>query len=127
MERKFTEGEIVKALECCIRGNMCRSNCPYDDKFDTCEECTSRLAKDALDIINRQKAEIADERARKELCAEVIKRLDKESETARAEAIKEFAERLQAKAMLQHGGVTVVYGSDIDNLVKEMTGENNGN
>lgn len=40
--------------------------------------------------------------------------------------VKEFAERLKAKAMFQHGGVTVVYGSDIDNLVKEMTEERNG-
>jgi DNA repair exonuclease SbcCD ATPase subunit len=41
----------------------------------------------------------------------------------RAEAIKEFAERLKAEATLEHGGVTVVYGSCIDNLVKEMTEE----
>ena len=39
----------------------------------------------------------------------------------RAKAIREFAERLKAEATLQHGGVTVVYGSCIDNLVKEMT------
>ena len=57
MERKFTDDEIVEALEYCMRGNRCRGCCPYDDKWDTWEECTSKLANDALDLINRQKAE----------------------------------------------------------------------
>lgn len=76
-----------------------------------------------VETIDRQQAEIADERATKELCAEVIKRLVKESETTRSEAIKEFAEKLKEMAYPQHGGVSVVHDITIDNLVKEMTEE----
>lgn len=80
------------------------------------------MIRDVLGLINRQKAEIADERARKELCVEVIKRLDKESKTARAEAIKEFAERLKIKASgIRVGGHEFVTVEGIDKLIKEMT------
>ena len=53
-DRKFTDEEVIKALECCMRGNHCGGYCPYDDF----EECTSKLTKDAIDLINRKKAEI---------------------------------------------------------------------
>lgn len=124
MERKFTDNEIVKALECC-REKDC-GDCPMIEYPQTiCEWDAFDLA---IDLINRQKAEIADERARKELCAEVIKRLDKESETARAEAIKEFADMLKEKirddCFAYEASLRCEY---IDNLVQEMTGENNGN
>ena len=46
--------EIIKALECCCgtAHDSCR-DCPYDDIG-----CEDKLEKDALDLINRQKAEI---------------------------------------------------------------------
>lgn len=53
----MTDEQIIKALECCMQGNNCGGCCPYDDEDDTCEECTSKLARDALSLINRQKAE----------------------------------------------------------------------
>ena len=47
-----------------------------------------------------------------------------------ADAIKEFAERLKEKAKRGKGHLGNVYHSvevnDIDNLVKEMVGDNNG-
>lgn len=43
--------------------------------------------------------------------------------TAKAEAIKEFAERLKKKAYEGQGFYSVITVSDIDNLVKEMVGE----
>lgn len=54
-EREFTDEEIIKALECCV-----------GDDFDYCKECPSLRNKPcqepmligALDLINRQKAEI---------------------------------------------------------------------
>ena len=54
----MTDNEIIKALKCCIQGDQCAYSCPYDDDGSDCNKCTSALAKDALDLINRQKAEI---------------------------------------------------------------------
>ena len=52
----MTDNEIIKALECCCgtAHDSCR-DCPYDDTG-----CEDKLEKDALDLINRQKAEIAE-------------------------------------------------------------------
>jgi len=46
---------------------------------------------------------------------------------ARAEAIKEFAERLKQKGHrgVCDGGLGFIIHKDIDNLVKEMTGDQN--
>lgn len=140
MERKFTDDEIVKALDMCNYNADC-DNCPCVG------ECWN-VNKYAIDLINRQKAENSNltfdltslqndltyvkaeiERLEGALKAEeqhnelTMEMAQKALQNAKTEAIKEFADRLKAKAMLQHGGVTVVYGSDIDNLVKEMTGE----
>lgn len=56
----MTDEQIIKALECCMKGNNFGGCCPYDDEGDICEECTSKLAKDALDLIKRQQMEIED-------------------------------------------------------------------
>ena len=55
-ERKYTDEEIVKALECCAINCSC-DGCPADYKAldDICSRYIKRLA---LDLINRQKAEI---------------------------------------------------------------------
>lgn len=45
------DNEIIKALECCIKDDC--DNCP--DTFGNCEHNAMR---NALDLINRQKAEI---------------------------------------------------------------------
>ncbi len=53
----MTDNDIIKALEChSLPSNSCGSNCPYL----MCDEvmCTKKLSKDALNLINRQKAEI---------------------------------------------------------------------
>ena len=49
----MTDEQIVKALECCTRGKICRE-CP----LKTEDRCMSIIRGDALDLINRQKAEI---------------------------------------------------------------------
>ena len=66
----MTDEQIIKALECCQQEDMC-PQCPYDfacydDKYK------SILGKDALDLINRQKAEVERlKRANKEMAREV--------------------------------------------------------
>jgi hypothetical protein len=67
----MTEEQIIKGLECCTTGNMCEFECPYNDGKPDLYECTADLAKDALDLIKRQREEIA---------------------RARAEAMREFAD-----------------------------------
>lgn len=117
MERKFTDDEIVKALEICSQNIVIRHN------GLTYEGIPLRfLFEDALDLINRQKAEIQRLNFENLQMIASIKHL-------KSEAIKEFAERLKANmsniARMEYGGYTyfcVGYGL-IDNLVKEMTGE----
>ena len=53
----MTDNEIIKALECCKEATAvgCKK-CPlYEDKGQT---CITILSHSALDLINRQKAEI---------------------------------------------------------------------
>jgi uncharacterized protein (DUF305 family) len=53
----MTDNEIVKALECCaVHGLLKCEKCPKKNEGVT---CMYALSKDALDLINRQKAEIA--------------------------------------------------------------------
>ena len=56
MEKKLTDEEVVKALECCIN-DKCSEECPYRGKRYDCVY-QHRHEKDLLDLINRQKAEI---------------------------------------------------------------------
>ena len=55
----MTDNEIIKALECC---NVCSSpeycgECPYVE-CTTVKGCVGEMLTDALDLINRQKAEV---------------------------------------------------------------------
>ena len=137
----MTDNEIIKALKKHSMG-LC-SNCKVE-KTTLCNNCISEIERNALDLINRQQAQLADERAKIEICAETISRQDAEIERlnnnisamattlsnsakeTKAEAIKEFAERLKANSQwlpltaIPDSFVTV---SNIDNLVKEMVGE----
>ena len=145
----MTDNGIIKALECCDGTIAGCEMCPnYKNRY--C--CT--IKRNALDLINRQKEEIEKLREAKYIFASVddslgdledaleeIERLQIENESlrmagnsfimhynnARAEAIKDFADRLKIEAFLPLGtwfSETVVTESQIDNLVKEMTGDN---
>ena len=111
----MTDKEIIKGLECCKRDfSMVNClDCPYNKEKSA--NCMSFMIDDALDLINRQQAEI--ERLNNNISAVAITLSNSAKET-RAEAIKEFAERL--KRLKQMPLITTV---DIDNLVKEMVGE----
>ena len=58
-DKKLTDSEIVKALECCVNEKTCK-NCAYSGR-----SCLTPLKRDTLDLINRLQAE--NERL-KELC-----------------------------------------------------------
>ena len=166
----MTDAEIIKALECCGTDMNCH-RCPANE--NECG-CIRKTCQNALDLINRQKAEIeklrkrvnfveqANVQLREELkettekfnCQQYvyadlsdiirdknaeIERLNKEVDRlsqivlyhdghiadARAEAIKEFAERLKTEQSFYDGQETRIYltEKDLDNLVKEMVGD----
>ncbi len=129
----MTDNEIINALECCGIKTSCE-NCPYHDT----SLCQDAICKDALALINRQKAEIEryekennekfnkwmllDERT-KERYAELY---EEAKGVVRAEAIKEFAEKLKDMAFMPLGTLCaemVVTERCINNLVKEMVGD----
>ena len=134
-ERKYTDEEVIKALECCSKESMinCR-NCPYEAD---CNMGGSKMQADALDFINRQKAEI------EELEAEI----DKQYEQARADilgnmadggtschwcieqheakAIKEFATEFKTRCIAK-GIYPVVIKNILADLVEELTEGENG-
>ena len=118
----MTDTDIIKALECCCspKSNAC-DDCPF---YERCYENNEWLEKEAIDLINRQKAEIErfEECASREMLYEKVK----------SEAIKEFAERLKATAIsnwkTKDGHYLYEISDDfIDNLVKEMVGDKNAN
>ena len=85
----MTDKEIIKALECCTtKGAKC-SDCPAFKKVDR-SDC-KKYFRGAIDIINRQQAEI--ERLNNNISAMVVT-LRNSAKATRNEAIKEFAESL---------------------------------
>lgn len=71
MPNKLTPEEIIKALECC--GNVVTSTCkgcPYHITHNA--NCVKALMHDALDLINRQQAEIEKLKHEREVLLEDI-------------------------------------------------------
>ena len=123
----MTDNETIKALQICSddEADTCR-DCPYSNDWTICNEL---LAKDALDLINRQQAEIerlnACVKTEDEVRAIAKETIQQYILTARAEAVKEFAERLKKKSQKRTSDIygERVYMQDIDILVKEMVGD----
>lgn len=93
----MTDNEIMKGLACCGKPNSC-ADCNFGEAKGA--DCIMVLANNAISLINRQKAEISKLKgkvARLEKYDEErnIKLHARLSATAKAEAIKEFAKRLQ--------------------------------
>lgn len=51
----MTDEQIIKALEYCSEDDFCVSQCPF---FESTHCDKTQIARFALDLINRQKAEI---------------------------------------------------------------------
>ena len=113
MECKFTDDEIVKALNCCCNNEDC-IGCPCLD-----HGCYYEVQY-SLDLINRQKAEI--ERLNKEV--DRLSQCVLYHEGQIIDAIKEFAERLLDEYDIwtesDVAEYQYVYGL-VNNLVKETT------
>ena len=125
----ITDEDIRKALDCCITKDC--DKCPF-----TVFLCDDRYALIwAQDLIKRQDAEL--ERFKRELNADVYelqvgrsngktqkvqKVLLLRAKAIKAEAMKEFADKLQDRCLEQGG---CIYASDIGAVLNEMEGENN--
>ena len=121
----MTDNDIIKALQCCADCFGCPADCPL---FEDDRACLLALNKPTLDLINRQKAEIERLTDEKENLRCVIEDLSNNTEYAKAEAVKDFAEML--KEFYTDEDITDdmhcpigVIKANIDNLVKEMVGE----
>ena len=135
-ENKISDDEIISSLEVIATTRNC-SECKIRNcKWGDCN-CSQITANAALDLINRQKAEIE----RLEECPKCIYEYDgktteycvegpcsnfKTVEQIKYEAIKEFAEKLKKRFYLCAGRCVVnVY--HIDNLLKEYEKGRQGN
>ena len=138
----MTDNEIIKALECCTKTEFI-SDCAKCEMFAF--DCKDILIENALDLINRQKAEVErledkifvleNDLEKAENLSDALENdvdiklnyiydLEEKLKKAKSEAIKEFAERLKEKLQWDvEFDNKLVFESDIDNLVKEMTME----
>ena len=97
----LTDNEIIKALDCCVKDDegvrgTCNKNCPL---FGRNVDCTIFLRKYALDLINRQKAEIERLTNKLEQREEMMANLGVELTTMRgaANSYKMHYEKAQAE------------------------------
>ena len=146
----MTDEQIFEnEIKCIIRRNegVCNggSDCIKCDLLMDSEEiikCYNRAIKN-IKLNNRQKAEIEEWKKKantpfakvtfdrdklQEIVDECAKNIEIDINLAKSEAIKEFAERLKEKLQWDvEFDNKLVFESDIDSLVKEMTeGNNNG-
>ena len=122
----MTDKEIKKALECCeIAYDQDCTECPLypDDGEIACREV---LREEALDLITRQQAEIEQWKEEANKYQNLWCMAVDDIEKAKSEAVKEFAEKLKNEI-----NIRTTYSREqdknvmrmIDNLVKEMVGE----
>ena len=75
----MTDGNIMKALECCTDVDCLKcSDCPYHDHT----ECICDMSKDAFELINRQKDQIESLTVGQETLQQYVVQLTKELERA---------------------------------------------
>ena len=142
-DKKLTDSEIVNALSKVRYGGHGCKNCKYDDGKgdDRCGLKGCKIARYALDLITRQQAKIEEfmkETAVTTLIDDAvvytptIEDFKKFKKKFKSEAAKECAEKLKEKSIKIEfvcSGALVrtdytITKDDLDNLVKEMEGEN---
>ena len=122
-DKKLTDEEIISSLEVIATTRNCDECKIRNCKWGTCN-CSQITANAALDLINRQKAEI--EKLKGSTIVSNIMESQRIKREAKAEAYKEFAERLNEEAQIADcfDSYNMVVGTHfIDNLLKEMVGE----
>ena len=139
-DKKLTDNEIKKALECCIiQCSVCRQ-CPLLPIKDNRGKCYTNLKKQALDLINRLQAENERLKEEKDTMSAYIKgngwgliSFVEFCKNIKAEAYKECIEKVKEqsnKAAWVSGGKLVAYeytitAEKLNNFLKELVGEQN--
>ena len=86
--------DVIKALGLCTSEYLgCEDGCPYIPREIGDDFCADALKKDALDLINRQQAEIENLTVNMNAFGRGMQIEAEKVKTAKAEAIKEFAEK----------------------------------
>lgn len=127
IDKKYTDKDIISSLEVIATTCNCNECKIRSGKWGTCN-CSETTANAALDLINRQKAEI--ERLRGSTIVNNIMESQRIKREAKAEAVKEFAEKLKLHSYImsdesQTGIInrySVVTVNQIDNILKELVG-----
>ena len=139
--KRYTDEEIISSLEVIATTCNCNECKIRNGKWGACN-CSQTTANAALDLIDRQRAEI--EKMKGSTIVSNIMESQRIKREAKAEAYKEFAERLKEQDGYDNhvfddcASILVpkeyLKGRDekikevwttIDNLVKEMVGKNN--
>lgn len=98
----MTDNEVIKALECCSNNVLYEQcvDCPHEEYLEKGHTCIIRATKDALDLINKQKAENTElQRKNAELKIE-LKAIKAEIERLECSIISQDEEKLSYVAML---------------------------
>ena len=122
-DKKITDEEIKSSLEVIATTRNCNECKIRNCKWGTCN-CSQITANAALDLINRQQAEI--EKLKGSTIVSNIMESQRIKREAKAEAYKEFAERLNEEAQIADcfDSYNMVVGTHfINNLLKEMIDE----
>ena len=122
-DRKFTDEDIKDSLRYHASRSFARCcQCAY---LECNENCTELLAKDALDLINRQKAEIEELKIRNERQKHAIKVY--QIDETKTEAIKEFVGLLETVEevviTLNDETITAVDTFHMHRIAKKIIGE----
>lgn len=109
----MTDNEIIKALE--WLGEI-KGVCSSEDEYI--------YATILYDLINRQNEEIEALKIENQSLRSAANSYKIHYNEARAESVKEFAEKLKNKSLTKWDYHNAVDVDEIDNLVKEMVGDN---
>lgn len=117
----MTDNEIIKALELCLAEKITKQTCGKCPYHQFGKLCKVERSKDALDLINRQKAEIERLKEGIKFERERVDNIPNLLQQSKSEAVREFAERVNQ--------LTTSYWFDninkehIDYIVKEIVKE----
>ena len=89
----MTDNDVIKALECISGKEVFCHDCKYS-AHSFYPKCKQEAGKDALDLINRQQAEIERLQEKQDLFADIGKMYSE----IKADAVKEFADMVKENA-----------------------------
>lgn len=111
----MTDEQIMRGFECCYTSKGYCHECPYSD----IDLCVSTLNNDILDMMQRQKDENRWLTKRIEQQNEQIAELIANLEAARADAVKEFADKLKARMFEDEYRVPDLSRFDVEEVLSE--------